>query len=327
MKCGFARAIVMGLLAGIAVESIEVVQAQTADYPTKPITVIVASPPGGSVDIMTRFYGQKFQEKTGQPFIVLNKVGAFNSQAAEALTNAAPDGYTMMVGTSASHAANVHLFKNLPYDPVADFTPVARLFRLALALVVNTDKTPVSTVGELTEFLKKKARPTYGYFGSTSRASSAQYASLAGLKAAPIAYKGTSQMITDLRAGQFDFGFSDAAIALNPPAPSIKSLAVTLEERSTLVPNLPTMSEAGVKGYQPIYTWFGMYMPAKTPEARVARMAAILKEIVEDPASLKQLASFAGEPFVSTPAELAKFQKEWTDLWKHLVDLAGIAPE
>jgi tripartite-type tricarboxylate transporter receptor subunit TctC len=158
------------------------------DYPLRSMTVFGTTPAGTSVDLTTRFFGERIKAATGQPWVVENKPGAGGAIAAKAVAGARPDGYTMIVGSSGSQAADKFLFKDLPYDPVKDFVPVARMFRLDFVLAVNPEKTPVSSVAELTAFLKaKKGRVSFGYFSASMQALAEQYKHMIGIEASPAA--------------------------------------------------------------------------------------------------------------------------------------------
>src|SRR4051794_29751212 len=178
---GMVKWFVVGVCAGFVGSA-----ALAEDYPTRPMTVIGTTPGGASVDVVTRFFGDRVKTITGQPWVVENKPGAAGSIAAKAAASAKPDGYTLFMCTSGALSANPYLQKDLPYDPVKDFVLIARLFRLDFTLVVNPEKTPVKTLAELTAFLKaKKGRVSYGYFSASMQALAEQYRHLIGIEAAP----------------------------------------------------------------------------------------------------------------------------------------------
>jgi len=301
--------------------------APAQDYPNRPVTVIGTTPAGTSVDLTTRFFGDRFKTATGQPWVVENKPGAGGSIAAKAAASAKPDGYTMFMCTSGAISANQYLQKNLSYDPVKDFTPVAQLFRLDFALMVNPEKTPVKTVAELTDFLKKKkGRVSFGYFSASMQALAEQYRSMIGIEASPASYKNPGQMMTELEAGDFDFSFSSAEYAL-VPKPNLRVLAIAAEKRSQLLPDVPTMTESGLPKFLPLFSWFGLCMPAGAPEAAVDKVASITLEVANRDETRKFLKVYAGEPFPGDAAEFRKTMEKTSRDWKYFVDLAKIAPQ
>ena len=301
-----------------------VAPAVAQDYPSRPITVIGTTPAGTSVDLTTRFFGERIKAATGQSWVIDNKPGAQGTIAAKAAASAKPDGYTMFVCTSGAMSANQYLQKGLPYDPVKDFTLVARMFRLDFTLMVNPQTTPVKTVAELTEFLKaKKGRVSYGYFSSSMQALAEQYLSLAGIKGAPASYKNPGQMMTELEAGDFDFSFTSAEYALTPN-PKLRVLAIGAEKRSQLLPDVPTLVEAGLPKALPLFSWFGLCAPAGTPDAVVKKLAPLVIEIASRAETRQFIKIYAGEPFPGDAAAFAKTHQETSRDWAYLVKLANI---
>ena len=293
------------------------------DYPNRPMTVIGTTPAGTSVDLTTRFFGERIKEKIGQPWVIDNKPGAQGAIAAKAAASAKPDGYTMFLCTSGALSANQYLQKDLPYDPVKDFTLVARMFRLDFTLMVNPEKTPVKTVAELTEFLKKKNRVSYGHFSASMQALAEQYLQLTGLKGAPAAYKNPARMMSELEAGDYDFAFTSAEYALLTN-PKLRALAIGAEKRSALLPDVPTMVEAGFPAALPLYSWFGLCLPAGAPDAVVKKLAPVVIEIASRDETRTFLKTFAGEPFPGDAAAFAKTQTESSRDWAYFVKLANI---
>ena len=297
------------------------------DYPTRPVTVLGTTPAGTSVDLTTRFFGERVKDKTGQPWVIENKPGAQGSIAAKVAASAKPDGYTMFVCPSGALSANQYLQKGLTYDPVKDFTPIARMFRLDFTLMINPQTTPVKTVAELTEFLKaKKGRVSYGYFSASMQALAEQYLALAGIKGAPASYKSPAQMMTELEAGDFDFSFTAAEYALRSN-PKLRLLAIGSEKRSELLPDVPTLVEAGLTKALPLYSWFGLCGPANMPQAIVDKVAPIITEIAQRDETRKFLKVYAGEPFPGDGAALAKTQADTARDWAYFVKLADIAAQ
>jgi tripartite-type tricarboxylate transporter receptor subunit TctC len=286
--------------------------------------VIGTTPAGTSVDLTTRFFGERIKEKTGQPWVVENKPGAAGSIAAKAAASAKPDGYTMFLCTSGALSANQYLQKNLSYDPMKDFALVARMFRLDFTLMVNPQKTPVKTVAELTAFLKaKKGRVSFGYFSASMQALAEQYRAMIGIEASPAAYKNPGQMMTELEAGDFDFSFTSAEYALNPKS-TLRPLAIAAEQRSRLLPDVPTMVESGLPDFLPLFSWFGLCMPAGAPEIAVKTLAPVVMEIANRDETRQFLKTFAGEPFPGDAAAFAKTLADTSRDWAYFVKLAKI---
>jgi tripartite-type tricarboxylate transporter receptor subunit TctC len=297
------------------------------DYPTRPVTVIGTTPGGASVDLVTRFFGDRIKDKTGQPWVVENKPGAAGSIAAHAAAIAKPDGYTLFLCTSGALAANQYLQKNLPYNAAKDFELIARMFRLDFVLMVNPEKTPVHTLAELTAFLKaKKGRVSFGYFSASMQALAEQYRHMVGLEASPAAYRNPAQMMTELEAGDFDFSFTAGEYALKPN-PKLRAIAIGAEKRSALLPDVPTMVEAGLPGFLPLYSWFGLCAPAGAPPVVAKTLEPLIIEIAKRDETRQFLKTFAGEPF---PGDAAAFHKTFVDSskdWAYFVKLANIKPQ
>jgi tripartite-type tricarboxylate transporter receptor subunit TctC len=291
------------------------------------MTVIGTTPAGTSVDLTTRYFGERVKAKTGQPWLVENKPGAGGSIAAKASASARPDGYTLFLCTSGALAANPYLQKNLPYDPNKDFALIARLFRLDFTLMVNPEKTPVKTVAELTEFLKaKKGRVSFGYFSASMQALAEQYRHLVGMEASPAAYRNPAQMMTELEAGDYDFSFTSAEYALKPN-PKLRALAIASEKRSALLPHVPTQVEAGLAGALPLYSWFGLCAPTGTPDVVAKTLTPIVLEIAQRPETREFLKTFAGEPFPGDASAFRQTHEQSSRDWEYFVKLARIAPQ
>jgi len=296
-------------------------------YPNRPIVVLGTTPAGNPVDLATRFIGDRVKAKTGQPWLVENKPGALGSIAATATAKAKPDGYTAFMCPSGALSANQYLQKTLNYDPRKDLQLVARLFKFDFALIVNPEKTPVNSVSELTAFLKaKKGKISYGYFSASMQALGAQYAHLSGITASPVAYRNSQQMMTELAAGDFDFSFSSIDNSIRPSS-SLRSLAIASQNRSVLLPDLPTQAEAGLVNALPLYAWFGLCLPAGTPDNVTKTLAPILLEIARSDEFKEFLKNVAGEPLPGDAAEFEETRTQSEKDWKYFVDLAKIEAE
>lgn len=295
------------------------------DYPSRTMTIVIGYAPGGGVDVPARYFAEKLRKLSGVAAVVENKPGALTNIAAEAVARSKPDGYTLFIASgNATMASNPYLFKKLPFDPAKDFTPVTTLFKIPFVLVVRADS-PVRSVAELTAFMKKKGdKGNYGYAGTFTLTASEFYKSVAGLQTVAISYKVPQQSMAALISGQLDFLFQDATNVLNQVrAGKFRALAVTSQQRSTLIPDLPTMVEAGVPGFD-MLGWFALYLPANAPVAIVDKLAGWFNQIVSEEDTRKFLANIGSEPFPGSAQSLAQFQLRETEKWGRLLKLAKV---
>src|SRR5471032_3263064 len=238
-------------------------------YPNHAVKIIVPFPAGSGPDLIARIIGQQLQEELRQNFIIDNRGGAQGSIAATEVARAAPDGYTLIVPTNTTHAANPSLFKTLAYDPVKDFAPIARLCSSALMLVVK----PEFPAANLKEFIAyaKTHELTGGYGSSASQVSNAMLKSLAGAKIIDVPYKGLPQAVTDLMGGQVQLVFADYAAAfVQIKSGRLKGLGITSKERSPLAPDMPAIAET-LPGFD-LSTWYGLLAPAGTPRDVIVKL-------------------------------------------------------
>ena len=322
------RAVAMALLATAALTMGSSGASRAADaYPSRVVKFVVPFAAGSATDTLARVLGEKMSASLGQPVVVDNMPGASGFLAAQNVARAEPDGYTVLIATNTTHAANQSLFKKLPYDPVADFAPVSKLGTITLALVVNP-AVPATTVPELIAYAKDHpGEVTFGSGSSSSRIAGEMLKSLAGIDLLNVPYKSNPQAITDLLGGQISMVFADTATTLpQAEAGKVKALAVSSPERTPLAPDLPTMREAGVAGYD-LTAWFAAFAPAGTPAPVVDKLNAAFAAALTDPAATKTLLGAGIEPAASTPAELAAFVGTETEKWASIVKSAGIEPE
>lgn len=317
---------ILSVVAGaLALASAAPTQAQT--YPAKPITFVVPFAAGSATDQLARALGQSVSSETGQSVIVDNKPGANGFIGAQAVAKAAPDGYTVFITTNTTHAANEHLFKKLPYDPVKDFAPVTGLAKGAQIMVVNPSL-PYKTVAEFIAAAKKEpGKLAFGSGSSSSRIAGELLQQMTGIQLLHVPYKSNPLAITDLLGGQIHMMITDMATGLpQVKAGKLRALGVSSLKRSSLAPEVPTIAEAGVPGYEMGF-WFAAYVPAGTPPAVVKRLNELLhKALASAPAkSLFEQTGF--EPFTTTPEELAKFQLAESRKWQQIIKNAGIEPE
>jgi tripartite-type tricarboxylate transporter receptor subunit TctC len=297
------------------------------DFPAKPITFVVPFAAGSATDQLARALGQAVSEQTKQSVVVDNKPGASGFLAAQQVAKANPDGYTVLVTTNTTHAANEHLYKSMPYDPVKDFVPVTLLGKGGQIMIVNP-KVPAKTVGEFVALAKKDpGKLTFGSGSSSSRIAGELLQQMAGIQILHVPYKSNPLAITDLLGGQIDMMITDTATGIpQVKAGKVRALGVTAKTRSALAPDVPTIDEAGVKGYEMGY-WFAAYVPAKTPAAVVRRLHDLLTA-AEKSASAKAFYESTGtEPVASTSEELGRFQAEESKKWGAIIKAANIQPE
>ena len=311
----------LGLLAGIALP------AAAQDYPARMIRFVVPFAAGSATDTFARTVGQKLTALYGWQTVVENMAGASGQLAAQNVARAAPDGYTLLVTTNTTHAANQSLYKKLNYDHIADFEPIGKFGTITLALALHPS-VPANTVAELVAY--GKANPdklTFGSGSSSSRIAGEMLKSLAGFQMTHVAYRSNPQAVTDVLGGQISLVFADVVTTLPQiKAGKLKGLGVSSVKRSTLAPDLPTMQEAGIKGYD-LTAWFAIFAPAKTPQPVIAKLNQAFVAVVTDKAVAEALLAQGLEPETSTPAELAAFVVSETKKWAEIVKAAGIQPE
>jgi tripartite-type tricarboxylate transporter receptor subunit TctC len=296
-------------------------------YPGKTITFVVPFAAGSATDGLARVIGQEVTRESGQRVVVDDKPGANGFIGAQAVAKAAPDGYTAFITTNTTHAANQHLFKQLPYDPVKDYSPVTALAKGYQIMVVNR-KVSAKSVADVTALAKKSpGKLTFGEGSSSARIAVELYQQMTGTRLVHVPYKSNPLAITDLIGGQIDMMIVDMPTGL-PQVQSGKltGLAVTSRQRLTQAPDLPTMDETGVKGYEMSY-WFAAYLPAKTPAATVKRLNELIFKAVGAESAKAFFGKSGLEPFTTTPEELGKFQIAEADKWGRIIEKAGIQPE
>jgi tripartite-type tricarboxylate transporter receptor subunit TctC len=297
--------------------------AQTA-YPNRTITLVLPFAAGSGTDTTTRIISQHLGVALGAGIVIDNKPGANGMIAATYVARAAPDGYTLFVTTNTTHSANPFLLKTLTYDPVKDFAPIARTGDLPFMLVINLDL-PVKNVAELVAY--GKANPgklTYASGSSSSIVSGATFAHNAGIDLLHVPYKSSPPALNDVIGGRISMIFIDVLTGLpHVKGNALRALAVTTKERSPLVPELPTMQEAGVPDFD-ISSWQGYFAPANTPKEIVTRLNAEIRKIVEKPEIKAQLATLGMDAFSGTPEQLGTFVGEQLVLWERLIKNAGI---
>ncbi len=298
-----------------------------AAYPTKPIRFIVAVGAGGATDTLARRLAERVSKALGQPVVVENMAGASGVIAAQTVAKAAPDGYTILIGTNTTHAANQALLKNLPYDPVADFEPVARLGLAALVLGVNPG-VPAKTVRELIDYAKANpGKLTYGSGTGSARVAAEMFKAEAKIDMLSVPYKSNVQALNDVLGGQTSMIFGDIALMIQHiRAGTIRGLGVSGAQRSSLAPDLPTIREAGLPGFE-LVGFIAAFAPAKTPAAVVQRLSDELQKPLREKEFADALIATGVEPAPLPPDQLRAFVIAETKKWGDLVRGAGIQPE
>jgi tripartite-type tricarboxylate transporter receptor subunit TctC len=304
---------------GICVAGLSVAPAALGQtYPTKPVRVVVPYPPGGVGDTTMRAIAQQLSESLGQPFVIDNKPGASQMIGADAVAKAAPDGYTLFLGSVTSLAINVSSQKKMPYDPVKDFAPVSMLYFSPMYLVVNP-AVPAQSVKELVALAK--AQPGKLSFASIGQGGSIHLAgemfkSMAGVDITHIPYKGSAPALTDIIGGQVSLMF-DAGVSALPQvrAGKLRALAITTAKRVDSTPELPTVAEAGGLPNYEATLWFGLVAPAATPRDIVNRLSQELARILRQPALQARFANLGVEFSASSPEEFATYIRAETLKW------------
>jgi tripartite-type tricarboxylate transporter receptor subunit TctC len=299
--------------------------AQAQPYPTKPIRFVVPYPAGGPLDTVARLLGQKVAESTRQPVIVDNKPGAGGNIGADAVAKAPPDGYTILMGAVATHAINPTLYASIPYDPIRDFAPVTQVASTPNVLVVHPS-IPASSVKEFIAYAR--ANPSKLNFGSGSTGSAGHLAgelfkTMTGIDMTHVPYKGAAPAMQDLIGGQIQLMFDNLASSLaQVRAGKVKALAVTTSKRSALAPELPTIAESGLPGFD-INTWFGIFVPAATSREVVERLHAEFTRALAAPDVRERMLNLGAEPVGSTPEEFAVYIRSEAAKYARVIKASG----
>ena len=319
------------IIAGIMVETAALLASNAhaqLSYPSKPIRIIAPFTAGGPVDISARILAQKLTESWGQQVIVENRAGASGTIGGDAVAKAPPDGYTVLL-TSSAHVITPSILPKVPYDPVRDFTPISVIMSSPLLLMV----TPSLPVNNVKEFIAlARAHPgelsfASGGVGSSTHLTPELLKSVTGTKMNHVPYKGQSQAITDLIAGQIPFMFNAVPTVIEfIHARRLRALAITSDKRVGLLPNVATFAEAG---YKEMITgsWYGVWLPAKTPEPIVSRWVNEVIRIVNLPDVRKRIVDLSAEPVANTPAQFDAFQKAEAVRWAKVIRESGAKTE
>jgi tripartite-type tricarboxylate transporter receptor subunit TctC len=295
-------------------------------YPSKVVHLVVPFAVGGSTDVLARALAQQLSERIGQPVIVDNKPGAGGTVGTDYAAKAAPDGYTLLLGTVGTHASAVSLYDKLPYDPVRDFVGITEIATIPNLVVVNADKVPVQTLGELIALARKNpGRLSYASngAGTSNHLATELLRSAAGIELIHVPYKGSGPALNDLLGGQVSM-MLDVVMTSYPhiKAGRLKALAVTGATRSPLLPDVPTVAEQGFPGFEAI-VWFGVFAPARTPPAVVDYLNRELVAAITAPRLRTLLESQGAQPVAGTPAEFAARIQSEIPKWRKVVQQSG----
>jgi tripartite-type tricarboxylate transporter receptor subunit TctC len=321
------RALLRGLVLAAAALALPAAHGQA--YPSKPLRLVVPFPPGGSADILGRALAQKLTEGLGQPVVVENRPGAGTAIAAEAVAKSPGDGYTLMLGTVSSHAINPALNPKLPFDPVRDFTPIAPVASIPFAMLVHPS-VPVKDVREFVAYARRQpGRLDYSSAGSgtSNHLAGELFEAITGTHLVHIPYRGSAPALQDLIAGRVALMF-DLVLTAAPHVKSgaVRALAVTGAKRSPVLPDLPTVAESGLPGYE-VSAWFGVFAPAGVPQPVVARLNAEIVKAMSAPDLHQRLVTQGAEPVTGSPAEFAAYLKSEIAKWAKVTKDAGMKPE
>jgi tripartite-type tricarboxylate transporter receptor subunit TctC len=300
--------------------------AHAQTWPSKPVKLVVPFPAGSATDQIARVIGQQLQENLGQPFVVENKPGAQGAIAAAEVARAAADGYTLMVGTNTPLAANPSLFKKLPYDPVKDFAPIARLGTISFMIMVRPDFPAKDLKAFLSHAKANPGKLSAGYGSAGSQVSQAMLRSMGKLDFIDVPYKGLPQAITDVLGGQISFTFADLANALAQiKGGKLRGIAVTSAKRSPLASDVPAIAEE-LPGYE-LIAWFALVAPAGTPAAVIARAHEVTARSLAKPEVKGRFDALGTDVAPLNPEQLAGFIKSEISKFARLAKEAGIQPE
>lgn len=322
MKLITSIACTAALLLGAAV------QAQTASWPTRQVTIVAAYPPGGTVDILSRVIGQNLSEKWKQPVVVENRAGASGIVGSQFVQKQPADGYVLMV-VPMTHATNSVMYKSVPYDPVKDFTPITMLAESPLVLVTG-NAFPAKNVQELiglTRANQGKYSCGSGGKGTSQHLACELFKSATKLDILHVPYKGNAQALTDVMGGQIEMQFDQIAASMpHIRGGRVRALAVTSAKRSPELPDVPTVAESGVAGFEST-AWFGLVGPASMPPAVVQQINAAVHEALANPETRKKLVSLGLELKPSTPDHFRTTLEKEREKWSSVVKQAGISPD
>lgn len=322
MRWGVRLAAVLSLMAYLAAE-----RADAQSYPSRPVTIITPFAAGSVTDTTARQIAQHLQDALGQPFVVENRAGAGGLLAAGAVARAKPDGYTLLLTTNSTHSAAPGLFKSVPYDPIADFTPVARIGSFPSMIAVNLSQ-PIHSMQELVAYAKANpGKLSYGHGNSTGHITGEAVKHRTGIDIVRVAYRSNPAAITDLIAGHVQVLVPDFGTALpQVKAQKIRPLAVLTKQRSTTTPDIPTLHETVMPEFD-LLAWAGMFAPANTPSEITQRLAGEIEKMLAKQETKERMLNTGVEVFYTGPKEFDAYVKSELVKWTTLIKEVGIQPE
>jgi tripartite-type tricarboxylate transporter receptor subunit TctC len=317
-----------GLVAAVTIAATAFVMSPRAaaqDYPTKPVRMVVPFTPAGTTDILARIVSQKLSEAWGQQVVVENRPGAAGNLGSDIVAKAAPDGYTLLMGTVSSHGINPTLYKKMPYDAVKDFQPVTLVALVPNMLVVHPS-VEAKNVQELIALAKKnpgKLNVASSGSGTSIHLSAELFKTLTGVDMLHVPYKGSGPALTDLTGGQVQLMFDNMPSSIEfVRAGKLRALGVTTAKRSPAMPDLPTIAEQGVAGYEAT-SWFGVLAPAGTPKPIVDKLSQQIAKDIKSPSGMKLLSEQGAEAVGNTPEEFGAFIKAEIAKWAKVIQASG----
>jgi tripartite-type tricarboxylate transporter receptor subunit TctC len=315
------------MFAALAATLIATTTALAQQYPSKPVRFVVPYAAGGATDLIARVIGERLSAHLGQPFVIDNRPGAATLLGAQLVAKAEPDGYTLLMATSTTLAINASLYKNLPYDPVKDFAPISLAIQHPFVLLVDP-KLPVHNVKELVALAKSKpGQLAYasGGSGSFPHLAMAMFQAMTGIDVIHVPYKGSAPALTDLMGGQVAMIFDNTALTYVKSG-RIRALAVTTKDRLSVMPDVPTLQEAGVPGYE-LAAWQGVIAPAGTPRPVVDKLNANIVQLLREPETIARLTGDGGQIITSTPDQFASYIKSEIGRFAKIVKDSGAKVE
>jgi tripartite-type tricarboxylate transporter receptor subunit TctC len=316
------RVALAGVLGLVFVSFAECPAATAQSYPSRQVNLIVPFPAGSATDGVARRLADSLKEATGATVIVENKPGADGNLAALSVLRAEPDGTSIFVTTNSTHAANVNLFNAMPYDPKADFAAVAGVMTIPMMLTVKPEF-PAKSVREFIAYAKGREKPlTFASGNTSSRGAAELFRARAAVPMQHVPYRGMPQALTDVVGGQVELIFADTSTGIGLVRDgTLRAIAVTAPKRLTSLPDVPTIAESGLPGYE-FAAWVGVFVHAKTPRDIVTKLNQFVTGFVNNPATTAYLQTIGATPFPSTPEQLAAFAEADTKRWAEIVDTA-----
>ena len=314
-------------VAALALASASMAQAQ-GNYPSQPIHIVVTFTSGGAPDILARLIGERLQQAWGQSVVIDNKPGAGGNTGADSVAKAAPDGYTVVLGTVGTHSINGALYTKMPYDMVKDFAPITLLATTPNMLVINND-VPAKNLKEFIVLGKKEGKMTFASSGAGTsiHVSGELFKTMTGIDMTHIPYKGRAGAIPDLLGGRVTMMFDNMPSSLPLVREGkLRALGVTSATRSAAAPDIPTLAESGLPGFEAV-SWFAMFAPANTPKPIIDKLQGEVSRIIKAPEISKRLLELGLDPVGGTPAELAQYQKREIAKWAKVVKDSGATVE